>query len=265
MRIDLHTHSSRSDGTATPSELVAHAAEVGIDVLALTDHDTTDGWAGGRRRGHGPRCRPGAGHGAELPFPRARRCTCWRTSSTRCRLELREELDRILGGRDARLPQTIARLNAVGIDIAESDVPGRVDCRCGAGPASRRGRARRSGGRRQPRRGLRAVPRSVGAGLRRPVRRGPRAGPHPGGRGRWSSPSSRTPGPSDTAAGSSTRRRSGRWRSSGWPGSRSTIRTTTRTTRRRLRELATEARPRRHRVPATSTVRARSTTTSGAT
>ena len=44
MRIDLHTHSNRSDGTTSPSDLVRHASEVGIDVLGLTDHDTTEGW-----------------------------------------------------------------------------------------------------------------------------------------------------------------------------------------------------------------------------
>jgi 3',5'-nucleoside bisphosphate phosphatase len=45
MRIDLHAHSTASDGTDTPAELVAAAAAAGIDVLALTDHDTTEGWA----------------------------------------------------------------------------------------------------------------------------------------------------------------------------------------------------------------------------
>ncbi|HEV2342812.1 MAG TPA: PHP domain-containing protein [Actinocrinis sp.] len=44
MRIDLHTHSSRSDGTDTPAELVEVAKDAGLDVLALTDHDTTAGW-----------------------------------------------------------------------------------------------------------------------------------------------------------------------------------------------------------------------------
>jgi 3',5'-nucleoside bisphosphate phosphatase len=42
-RIDLHAHSNRSDGTFTPSELVRLAAERDLDVVALTDHDTTDG------------------------------------------------------------------------------------------------------------------------------------------------------------------------------------------------------------------------------
>ena len=45
MRIDLHTHSSVSDGTDSPAELVATAATAGLDVVALTDHDTTAGWA----------------------------------------------------------------------------------------------------------------------------------------------------------------------------------------------------------------------------
>ncbi len=45
MRIDLHTHSSVSDGTETPAELLATAKGAGLDVVALTDHDTTDGWA----------------------------------------------------------------------------------------------------------------------------------------------------------------------------------------------------------------------------
>ena len=44
MRIDLHTHSTASDGTLTPAGLVAAAAGAGLDVVALTDHDTTDGW-----------------------------------------------------------------------------------------------------------------------------------------------------------------------------------------------------------------------------
>jgi predicted metal-dependent phosphoesterase TrpH len=45
VRIDLHTHSTASDGTDSPSELVAAAAAAGLDVVALTDHDTTAGWA----------------------------------------------------------------------------------------------------------------------------------------------------------------------------------------------------------------------------
>ncbi|MBW3086631.1 3',5'-nucleoside bisphosphate phosphatase [Austwickia sp. TVS 96-490-7B] len=45
MLIDLHTHSTASDGTDSPAQLIAAAAAAGVDVVALTDHDTTDGWA----------------------------------------------------------------------------------------------------------------------------------------------------------------------------------------------------------------------------
>jgi predicted metal-dependent phosphoesterase TrpH len=45
VRIDLHTHSSASDGTDSPAELVLNAAAAGLDVVALTDHDTVSGYA----------------------------------------------------------------------------------------------------------------------------------------------------------------------------------------------------------------------------
>ncbi|MER8012878.1 PHP domain-containing protein [Streptomyces griseoluteus] len=45
MRIDLHCHSTASDGTDTPAELMRAAAGAGLDVVALTDHDTTRGHA----------------------------------------------------------------------------------------------------------------------------------------------------------------------------------------------------------------------------
>ncbi len=41
--IDLHTHSTASDGLLTPAQLVALAVERGVHTLALTDHDTIDG------------------------------------------------------------------------------------------------------------------------------------------------------------------------------------------------------------------------------
>jgi 3',5'-nucleoside bisphosphate phosphatase len=45
VRIDLHTHSTASDGTDTPAELVRNAAAAGLDAVALTDHDTVGGYA----------------------------------------------------------------------------------------------------------------------------------------------------------------------------------------------------------------------------
>ena len=43
--IDLHSHSTASDGTTSPADLVRAAADAGLTVIALTDHDTTAGWA----------------------------------------------------------------------------------------------------------------------------------------------------------------------------------------------------------------------------
>jgi 3',5'-nucleoside bisphosphate phosphatase len=43
-RIDLHVHSTASDGTDRPADLVRRAGEAGLDVIALTDHDTAGGW-----------------------------------------------------------------------------------------------------------------------------------------------------------------------------------------------------------------------------
>ena len=48
MQIDLHTHSTASDGRLSPADLVYRAVESGVDVLALTDHDGIDGLAEAR-------------------------------------------------------------------------------------------------------------------------------------------------------------------------------------------------------------------------
>ncbi|MFO7894380.1 MAG: PHP domain-containing protein [Longimicrobiales bacterium] len=48
MRIDLHIHSNASDGALAPSEVVTRAADAGLDLIALADHDTTAGVAPAR-------------------------------------------------------------------------------------------------------------------------------------------------------------------------------------------------------------------------
>ncbi|YCH08090.1 PHP domain-containing protein [Arthrobacter sp. alpha11c] len=61
MRIDLHTHSNVSDGTETPHGVIISAAAAGLDVIALTDHDSTDGWelAAAAAKEHGVTFVPG--------------------------------------------------------------------------------------------------------------------------------------------------------------------------------------------------------------
>ena len=49
MRADLHVHSNASDGTDPPAEVMSRAARAGLDVVALTDHDTVAGQAQARR------------------------------------------------------------------------------------------------------------------------------------------------------------------------------------------------------------------------
>jgi predicted metal-dependent phosphoesterase TrpH len=121
VRIDLHAHSDRSDGTTTPQQVVLAAAAAGLDVVALTDHDTATGWdeaaeaveASGVAlvRGMEISCEH-AGRGlhllAYLPDPE--------------HAGLRSELQRILDGRDQRMPRICAQLRAVGVDIDEQRV-----------------------------------------------------------------------------------------------------------------------------------------------
>ena len=121
MRIDLHTHSNRSDGTESPADLVRRAHEQGIDVLGLTDHDTTEGWdeaadVAGRVdlalvRGIEVSC-TFEGYGVHL--------LAYLPDATYP--PLAAELQRVLDGRNARLPAILERLCALGIDIDVQDV-----------------------------------------------------------------------------------------------------------------------------------------------
>lgn len=121
MRIDLHTHSNRSDGTDTPAELVQKAKAAGLDVVALTDHDATTGWDEAQDAADGSGIRLVRGieisttfHGVSVhllgyefdPDDAA----------------LTAELDRVLGGRNDRLPRVLARLAEHDVHITQADV-----------------------------------------------------------------------------------------------------------------------------------------------
>jgi hypothetical protein len=68
-RVDLHSHTTLSDGSLTPRELVRLAAGVGLEVLAVTDHDTTEALAEALDEGRkvGLRVLPGMEVSALLP------------------------------------------------------------------------------------------------------------------------------------------------------------------------------------------------------
>jgi 3',5'-nucleoside bisphosphate phosphatase len=113
---DLHTHSVRSDGLTTPSENAALAAAGGIDVIALTDHDTFAGWeecAAACER-HGVRFVPGVELSTELDGRSIHVLGYWPDPDHPA---LRAECDRLRGERDRRATVMVDRLRAAGLDV----------------------------------------------------------------------------------------------------------------------------------------------------
>ena len=115
MRIDLHTHSDRSDGTLTPRELVDAAATARLDVVALTDHDTAVGWDEAAT----------AADEAGIGFVPGMEISCRHAGEGLHLLaylldpshpQLVETLDRVLRARAERMPRICAALRSLGID-----------------------------------------------------------------------------------------------------------------------------------------------------
>jgi predicted metal-dependent phosphoesterase TrpH len=115
--IDLHTHSDESDGTFTPSEVVRRAAELGLDVVALTDHDTTAGLeeAGEAAREVGVELVPGVEFSAEYQATSIHVLCYWMDASNE---ELQTELQRLRDDRFRRGEMMIEKLQALGFDIS---------------------------------------------------------------------------------------------------------------------------------------------------
>lgn len=121
MRIDLHAHSLASDGTDTPADLVRAAAAAGLDVVALTDHDTAQGWDEAGR----------AALEAGITLVRGIEVSTQHSGRSVHLLAylpdpadpvLVEELQRVLDGRNHRVPVIVAALQEEGIAITEADV-----------------------------------------------------------------------------------------------------------------------------------------------
>jgi predicted metal-dependent phosphoesterase TrpH len=121
VRIDLHTHSSASDGTDTPGDLVREAAAAGLDVVALTDHDAMSGWDEAQHAADeaGITLVPGLEISTRFHH-RGVHLLGYLPDPTHPGLV--GELDRILEGRTARTPAIVAALREHGIDVSEEDV-----------------------------------------------------------------------------------------------------------------------------------------------
>lgn len=121
MRIDLHTHTDRSDGTVTPAELVRLAALANLDVVGLTDHDTDAGWA--EAAAAAERHRVSLVRGMEISCRhRGRSAHLLAYLPDPTFPPLAAALGEILAGRDERMPRIVARLRELGHDITEQEV-----------------------------------------------------------------------------------------------------------------------------------------------
>ena len=125
MRIDLHTHSSVSDGTDTPAELVHKARAVGLDVVGLTDHDTFDGLD--EATAEGERLGIQVVRGMELSCPRQGSSVhVLAYGADPASPGLAAEMARVRDGRLGRLAGVLAKLTALGVPVSEAEVMAQV-------------------------------------------------------------------------------------------------------------------------------------------
>jgi predicted metal-dependent phosphoesterase TrpH len=124
MRIDLHCHSTASDGTLSPAELITAGAQAGLDVMAITDHDTTGGWAAAAEaRPAGLRLVRGAElscrwYGAEPAIPLHLLAYLFDPAEPR----LAADLARLRADREHRAERIVERLRADGVPISWPEV-----------------------------------------------------------------------------------------------------------------------------------------------
>lgn len=121
MRIDLHSHSTASDGTQSPAEVVELAAAAGLDVLALTDHDSADGWPEAAQAARRVGITLVRGMEVSTKYDGAGvHLLAYLPDATYP--PLAKELELILAGREGRLASIISQLRLAGLDITEAEV-----------------------------------------------------------------------------------------------------------------------------------------------
>jgi predicted metal-dependent phosphoesterase TrpH len=121
--VDLHCHSTASDGTLAPADVVRLARDSGLVGLALTDHDTIAGLAeaAATAREIGVQFLPGIEISCEVPRPATMHVLGYGVDIESP--QLKELTSQLMAGRDDRNPRIIARLNELGvaITIAEAE------------------------------------------------------------------------------------------------------------------------------------------------
>lgn len=123
--IDLHTHSTRSDGTTTPAQTVELAAQQQLAGIALTDHDTTEGWdeAADACAAHGLRFVPGVELSTELGGLSVHLLGYFVDPRYG---PLRDECDRLRNERLRRAEAMVDKLRDLGVEITMADVLARA-------------------------------------------------------------------------------------------------------------------------------------------
>ena len=121
MVIDLHTHTSYSDGTDTPAQLINKALAAGISIIGLTDHDSISGWQEATDALRtGISLVPGAEISCQTPDGISVHILGLLFDSNNS--ELMNTLEKTRENRHGRMEKIIARINEAGIDITMDDV-----------------------------------------------------------------------------------------------------------------------------------------------
>src|SRR6478752_816599 len=120
MRADLHVHSSASDGTDPPAEVMRRAARAGLDVVALTDHDTVAGHAEARAAAGPMTLLPGMELSCKLDGPRGGQKSLHMLAYLfdADQPELAAELVRIRDDRVIRARAMVDKLAGLGVDVS---------------------------------------------------------------------------------------------------------------------------------------------------
>jgi len=118
--IDLHTHSTASDGSMKPQELVRHAKRCGLAAIAITDHDTIDGIEEAVKEGLclGVEVIPGL----EISVDFNPEMHILGYFPGEAYLKIKNTLVSLKRNRDERNPKIINRLNELGFDISMEEV-----------------------------------------------------------------------------------------------------------------------------------------------